>query len=71
MNNAGVCSCYLSSGSGEELYISGYTRSWLRSGLSLVLTVLLAGLPVLVGRWRPRWRLWATSCQSPLREATK
>ena len=43
----------------------------MRTGLWAVLTVLLAGLPVLIGRWRPRWRILATSEHCSLREATR
>ena len=63
--------CLLSQGTDQELLITGYRRSWVRTVVSLVVSVLLAGVPCLVGRWRPRWRLLATSCQCALREATR
>ena len=62
---------FLNRGTEDEIEITGYRRSWVRSCSSLVLTVLLGGIPYLVGRWRPRWRLLATSYQSSLREATR
>ena len=64
-------SCLLSQGTDQELLVTGYRRSWTRTVVSLVVSVLLAGVPCLVGRWRPRWRLLATSYQCALREATR
>ena len=61
----------LNKGSEEEILLTGFRRSWIRTGLSVILTVLLGGLPYLVARWKPSWRLTFTCRQCRLKEATR
>ena len=58
-------------GSDEEFSLTGYRRSSLRTVLSVILTILLGGLPYLLGRWKPKWRLAFTCRQCRLRSATR
>lgn len=55
----------------EEITIIGYRRSWIRTIFSCILTVLLGGLPYLVGRWKPKWKLTCTSYQCRLKVAQR
>ena len=65
------CSALVNKGSDEEFSVTGYRRSSLRTVLSIILTILLGGIPYLVARWKPRWRLAFTSQQCRLKSATR
>lgn len=64
-------SAVVNKGSEEEITITGYSRSWIRTTFSCILTVILGGLPYLVGRWKPRWKLAFTSYQCRLKIAQR
>ena len=50
---------------GEECVVEGYRASLPRTLVAHVLALLLGGLPYLLAKWKPKWRLRATcySCQ--------
>ena len=64
-------SAIVNKGTDEEFLITGYRRSWIRTILSLVLSILLGGIPLLVAKWKPDWRLFFTSVQCRLKSATR
>jgi len=64
-------SAIVNKGTEEEILITGYRRSWAKTIFSSILTVLLGGVPYLIGRWKPRWRLAFTSCQCKLKVAQR
>jgi len=64
-------SAVVNRGTEEEITITGYHRSWIRTILSSILTVLLGGLPYLIGRWKPKWKLTCTSYQCRLKIAQR
>ena len=64
-------SAIVNKGSDEELLITGYRKSWIRTLFSAVITILLGGIPLLIGRWRPQWKLFFTSYQCRLKNATR
>ena len=64
-------SAIVNKGTDEEFLITGYRRSWIRTILSVLLSLVLGGLPLLVARWRPDWRLFFTSVQCRLKIATR
>ena len=66
-----IFSAVVNKGLEDEFSITGYSPSWFRTGLSVILTLLLGGLPLLLARWRPRWRLLCTSRQCRLKSATR
>jgi len=45
---------------GEECVIEGYRASLPRTVLAHVLALLLGGVPYLLAKWKPKWRLRAT-----------
>eukprot|EP00092_Neocalanus_flemingeri_P007619 GFUD01008222.1.p1 GENE.GFUD01008222.1~~GFUD01008222.1.p1 ORF type:complete len:1156 (+),score=221.75 GFUD01008222.1:90-3557(+) len=66
-----LSSAVVNRGTEEEITITGYRRSWIRTIVSSMLTVLLAGLPYLVGRWKPKWKLVCTSYHCALKIAQR
>ena len=64
-------SAIVNKGTDEEFLITGYRRSWIRTFLSLTFSLLLGGIPLLVAKWKPDWKLFFTSVQCRLKSATR
>jgi len=64
-------SAVVNKGTEEEMSITGYRRSWIRTICSYILTCLLGGVPFLLGRWKPKWKLKFTSYQCRLKMAQR
>lgn len=61
----------LNPGGEEELYITGYLPNIFRTILTYIVTVIFAGIPLLVFRWKPAWKLELTCRRVSLRRADR
>ena len=66
-----VSSAVVNKGTDEEFTVTGFRRSWIRTLFSGIITILLLGIPNLIGRWKPNWKLLFTSCQCKLKFASR
>ncbi|XP_023338500.1 probable cation-transporting ATPase 13A3 isoform X3 [Eurytemora carolleeae] len=53
-------------GTEDESTITGYRRNILKSLVSHFLSLVLCGIPYLLAKWKPRWRLSATCSICPI-----